>query len=96
LPYPKEPSELDGAAYGSDIGGCVTYGDIAFIGNAWLQPPMKSEMELNNFFYALLSGGKLIPYSPEGFFDICPYSSGGVSYPTNLSYSGNTTYPAEP
>jgi hypothetical protein len=56
---------------------------------------MKTEIELNNFAYALLTGGKLTPYSPEGFFDICPYSSGGVSYPTNLSYSGNTTYPAE-
>lgn len=96
LPYPKEPSELDGAAYGSDTGGCVTYGEIGFIGNSWLQPPMKTEMELNNFFYALLTDGKLIPYSPEGFFDICPYSSGGVSYPTGLSYSGNTIYPAEP
>jgi hypothetical protein len=89
-------SDLDGAAYGSDSGGCVTYGDIAFIGNSWLQPPMKSEMELNNIAYALLTGGKLIPYSPEGFFDVCPYSSNGVSYPTNLSYSGNTIPPAAP
>jgi hypothetical protein len=96
LPYPKGPSEVDGLAYGSDSGGCVTYGDIAYIGNAWLQPPMKSEMELANLFYALASEGKLIPYSAEGFFDVCPYASGGVSYPTNLSYSGNTIYPAEP
>jgi hypothetical protein len=96
LPYPKGPSEADGLAYGSDSGGCVTYGDIAYIGNSWLQPPMKSETELANLFYALASEGKLIPYSAEGFFDVCPYVSGGVSYPTNLSYSGNTIYPADP
>ncbi len=96
LPYPAGLSDLDGAAYGSDSGGCVTYGDIAFIGNSWLQPPMKPEMELSNIAYALLTDGKLIPYSPEGFFDVCPCSSDGVSYPTNLSYSGNTVHPAEP
>lgn len=96
LPYPKGPSEADGLAYGSDTGGCVTYGDIAYIDNSWLQPPMKSEMELANLGYALVSEGKLIPYSPEGFFNVCPYASGGVDYPTNLSYSGNTIHPAEP
>lgn len=96
LPYPKEPSEGDGLGYGSDFGGCVTYGDIAYIGNSWLQPPMQSEIELNAFGYDLLSGGKLVPYSPEGFFDICPYSSDGVSYPTNLSFSANSFYPASP
>src|SRR5680860_1809130 len=31
LPYSKGPSEVDGLAYGSDSGGCVTYGDIAYI-----------------------------------------------------------------
>ena len=34
--------------------------------------------------------------SPEGFFDVCPYSDQGVSYPTNLTYSGDVVYPAEP
>jgi protein-S-isoprenylcysteine O-methyltransferase Ste14 len=90
LPYPKAPSEGNGAPYGSDIGGCVTYGDIAYLGNSWFEPPMKEEMDLNNLFYGLITGGKLLPYSPEGFFDICPHSEGGTSYPTGLAFSGNT------
>lgn len=96
LPYSKLPSDGNGLAYGSDIGGCVTYGDIQYSGNAWFQPPMQTDMQLANDFYWLISGGQLTPYSPEGFFDICPYSPGGVSYPTNLSFSGNTVYPASP
>lgn len=94
LPYPSTPSEGNGLPYGSDTGGCVTYGDISYTGNLWLQPPMRTEMELANDEYALISGGKLVPYSDEGFFSICPYTSNGVSYPTNLSYSGNEIYPA--
>jgi hypothetical protein len=96
LPYPAAPSEGDGLPYGSDLGGCVTYGDISFLGNSWLEPPMQSEIELNNLFYGLLSGGKLVPYSPEGFFDICPYSEGGVEYPTGLTFAGNTVHPTPP
>jgi len=96
LPYPSTPSIADGLPYGSDFGGCVTYGDIGYLGNSWLEPPMQSEIQLNNDFYDLLSGGKLIPYSAEGFFDICPYSDEGTSYPTNLSYAGNTIHPAAP
>ena len=97
LPYPKAPSEGDDAPYGSDIGGCVTYGDIAYVGNSWFEPPMQTEMQLNNDFYFLISGGKLAPYSPQGFFDICPYTDGqGTSYPTNLSFSENTIHPASP
>jgi len=92
LPYSKEPSEGDGAPYGSDFGGCVTYGDIAYEGNSWLEPPMQSEMADANVLYALVSKGKLVPYSPEGFFDICPFSEGETSYPTGLSYSGNTIH----
>lgn len=96
LPYPALPSTIDGLPYGSDTGGCVTYGDIAFTGNAWLQPPMSTDIELANDEYALFTGGKLIPYSDEGFFNVCPFEEGGVSYPTNLSYSGNSIYPREP
>ena len=73
LPYPSAPSETDGLPYGSDTGGCVTYGDISFTGNAWLQPPMSADIELANVEYALLTGGKLVPYSAEGFFSVCPY-----------------------
>lgn len=77
-------------------GGCVTYGDISFTGNAWLQPPISTDIELANDEYALLTGGKLVPYSAEGFFSVCPYESDGVSYPTKLTYSANTIYPAAP
>jgi hypothetical protein len=96
LPYPKAPSDGDGAPYGSDIGGCVTYGDIQYVGNSWFEPPMQSEMQLNNDFYFLISGGKLTPYSPQGFFDVCPYADQGTSYPVNLSFSGNAIHPATP
>lgn len=57
LPYSSTPSKLNGIPYGSDKGGCRTYGDISFVGNYWLNPC---------------------------FFDICPYSENGVSYPTNM------------
>ncbi|MGE5281833.1 MAG: right-handed parallel beta-helix repeat-containing protein [Chloroflexota bacterium] len=94
LPYPSLPSDGNGLAYGGDAGGCVTYGDISYLRNSWLEPPMKSEMELANLAYDLLTGGKIVPYSSEGFFDVCPYESEGVSYPTNLRFSENTTHPA--
>jgi len=96
LPYPKAPSEGNGLPYGSDIGGCVTYGDIGYVGNSWFEPPMQFDMQLSNDLYELISGGKLKPYSPEGFFDICPYTDQGTSYPNNLSFSGNTIQPATP
>lgn len=97
LPYPTAPSDGNGLAYGSDAGGCVTYGDIQYLGNSWLEPPMQTEMQLANDFYFLITGGKLVPYSPDGFFDVCPYTDpGGTSYPTNLSFSGNTIHPATP
>lgn len=66
----------------------------ADVGNSWFEPPMQAEMQLSNDFYFLISGGKLVPYSPQGFFDICPYVDQGASYPTNLSFSENTVRPA--
>jgi len=62
LPYSSIPSDLNGIPYGSDTGGCRTYGDISLVGNYWLSPY---------------------------FYDICPYSDNGVSYPTNLLYKDN-------
>ncbi|NLT06188.1 MAG: right-handed parallel beta-helix repeat-containing protein [Solirubrobacterales bacterium] len=96
LPYPAAPSLGDGLPYGSDSGGCVTYGDISYVDNRWQQPPMAVQMALANIEYALISAGGLVPYSPEGYFSVCPYESGGVSYPTNLRYAGNETYPLAP
>lgn len=94
LPYPKGPSEGNGLAYGGDYGGCVTYGDIAYQRNTWLQPPMGEEMPLINLIYGIATGGKIVPYSADGFFDVCPFSEAGTSYPTNLSFSENAVYPA--
>ncbi len=96
LPYPKAPSEDNGAPYGSDIGGCRTYGDILFEKNSWLEPPLQTDIELSNAFYQLATGFKLKPYSEGGFFDVCPYSAGGTSYPTNLQFIGNTVHPPSP
>ncbi len=92
LPYPKILSDGNGLPYGSDIGGCRTYGDITYRGNSWFQAPMQTEMQLANAIYGGISPGKPPPYSPQGFFDICPYSTAGISYPTNLSFSGNSIY----
>ncbi len=96
LPYASAPSEANGLPYGSEIGGCVTYGDIQYIGNSWFEAPMQTEIQQDNDTYAQISGGKLRPYSPDGFFDVCPYSDQGISYPTDLTYSGNVIYPAKP
>ncbi len=38
LPYSFIPSLANGIAYGSDRGGCRTYGDIIYTGNYWLNP----------------------------------------------------------
>lgn len=96
LPYPALLSAIDGLPYGADIGGCRTFGDISYVGNAWLQPPMEAEIDEANEESARLTDGEFVPYSDEGFFSICPYENDGVSYPTNLAYSGNTIQPAGP
>lgn len=73
--------------YGSDSGGCVTYGDLSYTDNYWLENPIPTNIATYNaFYYSLLH---FYPYSDFGFFDICPYSNNGVSYPVNLSYQNN-------
>lgn len=96
LPYPSEPSAGNLAPYGSEIGGCVTYGDISYRRNSWFEAPAWEQIPLYNDLYELISGGELKPYSDQGFFDICPYSQDGTAYPTNLSFTGNVIYPATP
>ncbi len=80
--------------YGSEIGGCRTYGDISYVANSWFEAPMQTEIDANNDTYDAIGAGR--PWSPDGFFDVCPYTDQGVSYPINLSYSGNVIYPARP
>ena len=94
LPYPSEPSEGNGLPYGSEIGGCRTYGDIRYIRNSWFEAPMQTKIEDTNALFESSFGFE--PYSAEGFFNVCPYSDQGVSYPTALAFSENAIYPARP
>ena len=77
----------NGAPYGSDTGGCVTYGDIFYASNYWFETPIPTNIiSYNDFYHALLG---FYPYTSMDFFAICPYTSQGVSYPVNLTYSSN-------
>jgi len=92
LPYPSLPSEGNVLPYGSDLGGCRTYGDIRFARNTWLQDPYRQEVGLYNLAYQAILG--FAAYSDEGFFNVCPYTDAkGVTYPTNLTYTGNRIMP---
>jgi hypothetical protein len=89
--------------YGSDLGGCRTYGDIVFEGNYWLEGGIPSQEfwtdVVDDSLIWIISKGsvseKFFPYSPEGFFDVCPYTDQGVSYPTRLTYQNNHNIPAK-
>ncbi len=91
LPYSALPSEADTLPYGSDTGGCVTYGDIRYLGNFWMQAPMTASFPISNGIYRLL--GLAATYSAQGYFDPCAYSdAAGTSYPVNLTYAGNQVF----
>jgi hypothetical protein len=77
----------NGAPYGSDSGGCVTYGDINYVNNYWLQTPLPANIDSYNAFYHALLG--FYPYNAMGFFAVCPFTLNGTSYPVNLTYSTN-------
>lgn len=87
LPYPFIYSLANNVPYGSDAGGCRTYGDIRYVGNYWLLPPLPSNIVLANFINNLFL--QFPPYSFEGFFAPCPVTVDGVSYPTGLTYQNN-------
>jgi hypothetical protein len=97
LPYEADPSKINGLPYGGDIGGCRTYGDIVFEGNYWAAGWLPLEEAVIDAAEALVSkiltGSSFYTYSPEGFFDVCPYSQGGVSYPVNLAFKDNHALP---
>jgi len=76
-----------GAPYGSDSGGCVTYGDIDYASNYWLEAPIPANIITYNDLYHSLLG--FYPYIGMGFFDPCPYTNNGTTYPINLSYENN-------
>ncbi len=87
LPYLYIPP----VPYGSDSGGCRTYGQIRFEGNYWRQFPMTLDQLVYDAFYALLPGFGFGPWSEKGYLSIAPYTNmvNHVSYPTQLSYEGN-------
>jgi hypothetical protein len=85
LPYPAAPSIANLVPYGSDIGGCRTYGDIHYESNYWRAGLIPLEEKVIDLVFET--------YSKQGFFNICPYNSGGVDYPTGLSYSDNHDIP---
>ena len=90
LPYSSLPSDGNNVPYGSDAGGCHTYGDIYYKGNYWLQTPILANILIYNSLLEPLFG--FSPYSFEGFFDICPFKYKGVAYPTRLTYSKNKVF----
>ncbi|MEG3150159.1 hypothetical protein U1769_09695 [Sphingomonas sp. ZT3P38] len=97
LPYIAGPSKLNGIPYGGDIGGCRTYGDIHYSGNYWaagLIPIEEGLIDLAELAISKIFTGEAVDtYSPQGFFDVCPYSQGGISYPTGLVFEDNHKLP---
>lgn len=89
LPYKYIPP----IPYGGDSGGCRTYGQIHYAGNYWQQTPMPVYEALCNDLYKIIPLFGFGPYSANGFFSIAPYTNVvnkvAVSYPTELTYSGN-------
>ncbi len=94
LPYSKSMSKLNLIPYGSDSGGCRTYGDIHYEDNYWLAgliPLEELALGLLSLIVSTILDPKhpVDPYSKQGFFNICPYTEDGISYPVNLTYSNN-------
>jgi hypothetical protein len=87
LPYSFFPSLLDGLPYGSENGGCRTFGDLFLERNYGSPGPKGLGAELEALLAYLLLHETI--YSPKGFFGICPFQENGVSYPTGLTYRDN-------
>jgi hypothetical protein len=95
LPYSALAAAADGLPYGSDIGGCRTYGDITFDSNYWFQAPMTAGIEAGRALYEKLKVSNI--WSPQGFFDPCAYTDAtGVSYPVRLVYRNNQIVDDQP
>jgi len=98
LPYPDIAKVANLVPYGSDIGGCRTYGHIRYENNYWMAGliPLKemlidlAELALS---YIFCHGQAVDTYSPHGFFNICPYEHDGVAYPTQMRYLNNHNIP---
>ena len=59
----------NGLPYGSDSGGCRTYGDIDYSGNYWLQAPIPADLIIYNDIY-LIAG--LCPVVCDGLLRSMP------------------------
>ncbi len=92
LPYPVKPSEMNDVSYGSEIGGCRTYGDIDFKGNLWAEKGLSG---IDPTLFVLFGEDELLgdktgmKYIEHGFFNVCPVKIGGKWYPTNLTFEKN-------
>jgi hypothetical protein len=100
---PKLPPNL--ILYGSDSGGCRTYGHIHYKNNYWLEglipitelvvgdqsPKLEKLINILSIFKdgSIPFDPTFDPYSKQGFFDICPYTHNGKTYPINMKYSKN-------
>jgi len=96
LPYDAGPSKINGIPYGGDIGGCRTYGDIHYEDNYWaagLVPLEELAIDLVEAIAFHITGSGPYLYRTGGFFDICPYSQSGVSYPIDLVFKDNHALP---
>jgi hypothetical protein len=95
--YEALPSKVNGVPYGGDIGGCRTYCDIIFEGNYWatgMQPLEEVVIDLGEAAISkALTGTTFYTYSDQGYFNICPYSQDGISYPTALTFIDNHMLP---
>lgn len=86
LPYP--PYSLgNGLPYGSDIGGCITYGDIHYVENYWVSS-QQNFSSFNSLYITLIGRA---PYNYGGFFTVCPGTINGVTHPINIEYKRNKT-----
>lgn len=98
LTYSPEASLLNVIPYGSDIGGCRTYGDLLYEHNYWmagLLPLEEKAFDLaESLVLCLARHGRCVPMSsPHGFFNICPFEENGVVYPTGLRFVDNHDIP---
>jgi|GEM_PF-643873 len=106
-PFAVFPKLNAWVVYGSDIGGCVTYGDILYAGNLWqnlwgsLQPVWDSTQpgseilqlfeELIVYLLAVHDNYGQWPATPL-YFDPGQYTDvNGVVYPTGLDFLDNVT-----
>lgn len=79
---------LNGAPYGSDSGGCTTFGDIEYEDNYWLETPIPQNIvEYNDLYHELLG---FYPYVEMAFFDPCPR---GICYKNNKLISSMKDIP---